>query len=77
MGGSSAEPPARQGLIPVRAPLSFAGSPMAFDSYHCGGRDIEISDGVRPIRTISTAIIGLVAPASDAEAATFPLTSRR
>ena len=50
---------------------------MAFDSYHCGGRDIEISDGVRPIRTISTAIIGLVAPASDAEAATFPLTSRR
>ncbi|MDH0866460.1 phage tail sheath protein [Mitsuaria sp. GD03876] len=46
---------------------------MALDSYHHGVRVIEISDGVRPIRSISTAIIGLVGTASDADAATFPL----
>lgn len=45
---------------------------MATD-YHHGVRVIEISDGVRPIRTISTAVIGLVATAEDADAATFPL----
>ncbi len=46
---------------------------MALDSYHHGVRVIEINDGVRPIRSISTAVIGLVATASDADAATFPL----
>lgn len=46
---------------------------MALDSYHHGVRVIEINEGVRPIRSISTAIIGLVATASDADAATFPL----
>ena len=46
---------------------------MALDSYHHGVRVIEINDGIRPIRSISTAVIGLVATASDADAATFPL----
>lgn len=41
--------------------------------YHHGVRVIEISGGARPIRTISTAVIGLVATAADADAATFPL----
>ena len=41
--------------------------------YHHGVRVVEISEGIRPIRTISTAVIGLVATASDADAATFPL----
>lgn len=40
--------------------------------YHHGVRVIELTTGSRPIRTISTAIIGLVATASDADAATFP-----
>lgn len=37
---------------------------MALDSYHHGVRVIEISDGVRTIQTVSTAIIGLIATAS-------------
>ena len=41
--------------------------------YHHGVRVFELSDGRRPIRTIETAIIGLVATASDADAAFFPL----
>ena len=41
--------------------------------YHHGVRVIEINGGTRHIRTISTAIIGLVATASDADEATFPL----
>lgn len=41
--------------------------------YHHGVRVIEINTGTRPIRTIATAIIGIVATASDADAATFPL----
>lgn len=45
---------------------------MATD-YHHGVRVIEISDGIRPIRTISTAVIGLVATADDADATAFPL----
>jgi phage tail sheath protein FI len=40
--------------------------------YHHGVRVIELSEGIRPIRMVSTAIIGLVATASDADAATFP-----
>jgi phage tail sheath protein FI len=46
--------------------------PMPTD-YHHGVRVIEVSDGRRPIRTIATAVIGLVAIASDADAAFFPL----
>lgn len=40
--------------------------------YHHGVRVIELTEGSRPIRTISTAIIGLVATASDADADAFP-----
>lgn len=47
---------------------------MATD-YHHGVRVIELDDGTRPIRTIETAVIGLVATASDADADTFPLNT--
>lgn len=40
--------------------------------YHHGVRVLELTEGTRTIRTISTAIIGLVATASDADAAAFP-----
>jgi phage tail sheath protein FI len=43
--------------------------------YHHGVRVVELSDGRRPIRTIETAIIGLVATAADADAAFFPLNT--
>ncbi|OPL29919.1 hypothetical protein B5L72_13950, partial [Pseudomonas aeruginosa] len=46
---------------------------MAADQYHHGVRVQEINDGTRPIRTIATAIIGLVATAEDADATAFPL----
>lgn len=42
-------------------------------SYHHGVRVIEINSGTRPIRTIATAIIGLVCTAADADAEFFPL----
>lgn len=45
---------------------------MATD-YHHGVRVIEVSDGARPIRTIETAVIGVVVTGADADAATFPL----
>ena len=41
--------------------------------YHHGVRVIEINEGTRPIRTIATAIIGMVCTASDADADAFPL----
>lgn len=41
--------------------------------FHHGVRVLEISEGTRPIRTIATAIIGLVATATDADADFFPL----
>src|SRR4051812_34370675 len=47
--------------------------------YHHGVRVIEINEGTRPIRTVSTAVIGLVATATatataaDADAKSFPL----
>lgn len=41
--------------------------------YHHGVRVIEINEGTRPIRTVSTAVVGLVATADDADAAAFPL----
>lgn len=46
---------------------------MALDRYDHGVRVSGVSDGTRVIRTISTAIIGIVATASDANAETFPL----
>lgn len=42
------------------------------EEYHHGVRVIEINEGSRPIRIISTAVIGLVAIADDADAAYFP-----
>ncbi len=41
--------------------------------YHHGVRVFELSDGRRPIRTIETAVIGMVCTAADADATTFPL----
>ncbi len=45
---------------------------MATDFHH-GVRVIEINEGIRPIRTVATAIIGLVGTADDADAEFFPL----
>lgn len=47
---------------------------MAAD-YHHGVRVTEIDDGINTVRIISTAVIGLVATADDADAATFPLNT--
>jgi phage tail sheath protein FI len=41
--------------------------------YHHGVRVIEINEGERPIRTVSTAIDGVVCTAPDAHADAFPL----
>lgn len=41
--------------------------------YHHGVRVFELTDGRRPIRTIETAVIGIVATAADADVAAFPL----
>ncbi|WP_343711500.1 phage tail sheath protein [Kosakonia radicincitans] len=41
--------------------------------YHHGVQVVEINDGTRVISTASTAIVGMVCTASDADAATFPL----
>lgn len=43
------------------------------DQYHHGVRVIEINGGARPIRTVSTAIIGLVATGPAADVTAFPL----
>lgn len=45
---------------------------MASD-YHHGVRVLEINEGSRPIRTMATAVVGMVCTGSDADAATFPL----
>ncbi len=36
------------------------------DQYHHGVRVLEVNEGTRTIRTVSTAVIGLVATAPDA-----------
>ncbi len=41
--------------------------------YHHGVQVVEINDGTRVISTVSTAIVGMVCTASDADPATFPL----
>ncbi|WP_439587669.1 phage tail sheath protein [Hydrogenophaga sp.] len=46
---------------------------MSLDQYHHGVRVVEITEGTRPIRTVATAIIGLIATAPDANADVFPL----
>lgn len=43
------------------------------DEYHHGVRVLEINEGTRPIRTVSTAVVGLVCTADDADPVAFPL----
>lgn len=43
------------------------------DPYHHGVRVLEVNQGGRQIRTVATAVVGLVATSTDADAATFPL----
>jgi phage tail sheath protein FI len=43
------------------------------DTYHHGVRVVEINSGIRPIRTVSTAILGLIATGAAADATLFPL----
>lgn len=47
---------------------------MATD-YHHGVRVQEVNGGSRPLTTVSTAIIGMVCTADDADAALFPLNT--
>lgn len=42
-------------------------------TYHHGVRVVEINQGARQIRMVSTAVVGLIAAADDADAAAFPL----
>jgi phage tail sheath protein FI len=46
---------------------------MALDSYHHGVTLVEINQGSRPIRSIATAVLGLVCTAEDADPTMFPL----
>ncbi|TQV62266.1 MAG: phage tail sheath protein [Halothiobacillaceae bacterium] len=43
--------------------------------YHHGVRVIELTDGARPIRTVESAVIGIVGTAPDADPAVFPLNT--
>lgn len=43
------------------------------DTYHHGVRVVEINTGARPIRTVSTAVVGVVCTSSDADPQAFPL----
>lgn len=43
--------------------------------YHHGITIVEASEGARPLTTISTSVIGIVATGDDADAATFPLNA--
>ena len=44
-------------------------------NYHHGVRTLEINEGQRAIRIISTAVLGLIVTASDADATAFPLNT--
>lgn len=46
---------------------------MALDQYHHGVRVTEVNDGTRVIRTVSTAVIGVICTAADADPEAFPL----
>ncbi|MGT3165283.1 phage tail sheath protein, partial [Yersinia enterocolitica] len=48
---------------------------MSATDYHHGVRVIEISEGTRPIRTVSTAVVGMVCTSDDADATLFPLNT--
>ncbi|RLM12561.1 phage tail protein [Gibbsiella quercinecans] len=45
------------------------------DDYHHGVRVVEINEGTRSITTVSTAIVGMVCTADDADATVFPLNT--
>ncbi|MEL5266048.1 phage tail protein [Serratia marcescens] len=45
------------------------------DDYHHGVRVLEINEGTRTITTVSTAIVGMVCTADDADATAFPLNT--
>ncbi|URQ60017.1 phage tail sheath protein [Pantoea alhagi] len=45
------------------------------DDYHHGVRVTEVNEGTRTISTVSTAIVGMVCTADDADAVTFPLNT--
>ncbi|WP_237673683.1 phage tail sheath protein [Vreelandella profundi] len=45
------------------------------DQYHHGVRVVEINEGTRPIRTVSTAVIGIVATAPAADETAWPLNT--
>jgi phage tail sheath protein FI len=45
---------------------------MAIADFHHGVRVNEVTDGTTSLRLVSSAIIGLVATASDADAAVLP-----
>ncbi|EOD54456.1 phage tail sheath protein [Aeromonas molluscorum] len=46
---------------------------MALDQFHHGVRVVEINEGTRTIRTVATAVIGMVCTSDDADATYFPL----
>ncbi len=46
---------------------------MALDQFHHGVRVVEANEGTRTIRTVATAVIGIICTSSDADAAYFPL----
>ncbi|MHA3316569.1 phage tail sheath protein, partial [Yersinia pseudotuberculosis] len=48
---------------------------MSATDYHHGVRVIEISEGTRPIRTVSTAVVGMVCTSDDADPTLFPLNT--
>jgi phage tail sheath protein FI len=43
--------------------------------YHHGLRVVEINDGIRPIRTVSTAVVGLACTSADADDQLFPFNT--
>lgn len=45
------------------------------DTYHHGVRVVEINEGTRPVRTVSTAVVGMVCTADDADVTQFPLNT--
>lgn len=48
---------------------------MALDQFHHGVRVVEVNEGTRTIRTVATAVIGIICTGSDADAAYFPSTN--
>ncbi|MDH4560658.1 phage tail sheath protein [Pseudomonas sp. BN411] len=43
--------------------------------YHHGVRVVEINDGIRPIRTLSTAVVGMACTSADADDQVFPFNT--